>query len=282
MPEPAPAPPANDSPADLLTAREVAFAYGDDGAPVLRGVTLSLRAGEVVALLGPNGSGKSTLIRLLLGQLGREHAVAWDRRALRDWRPRELARRVAYLPQAPQADPATTVLETLRLGRAPYWGAFGLESPRDERVVAEVATLLGLRPLLGRPLDALSGGQRQRVFIGRCLAQEGRALLLDEPGTFLDLRHQVEIAQLLRRLAKETGVGILLASHDLNVAAACADRLILLHDGVVAAAGTAREVLEPASLEKVYGVRMERIDRGRGRPPAVLPVIDASPPATGA
>jgi ABC-type cobalamin/Fe3+-siderophores transport system ATPase subunit len=198
-----------------LIARDLSFAYGD--APVLRGVSVSLKGGEVVALLGPNGSGKSTLIRLLLGQLGSGHDVTWDTQPLRDWRPRELARQVAYLPQAPLIDPALSVQEVLRLGGAPYWGAFGLESPRDERVVIEVAALLGLGPILGRPLDQLSGGQRQRVFVGRCLVQEARALLLDEPGTFLDLRHQVEVSQLLRRLAKETGVGVLMASHDFNV-----------------------------------------------------------------
>jgi ABC-type cobalamin/Fe3+-siderophores transport system ATPase subunit len=255
-----------------LTARDISFAYSD--VPVLRGISLSLKGGEVVALLGPNGSGKSTLIRLLLGQLGASHDVTWDAKPLRDLRPRELARRVAYLPQAPLIDPALTVQEVLRLGRAPYWGAFGLESPRDERVVIEVASLLGLGPILGRSLDQLSGGQRQRVFVGRCLVQEARALLLDEPGTFLDLRHQVEVSQLLRRLAKETGVGVLMASHDLNVAAACADRLILLHDGAVAAAGSPGEVLDPAKLQAVYGVKMERIDRGRGRVPAVLPIME--------
>jgi ABC-type cobalamin/Fe3+-siderophores transport system ATPase subunit len=146
MPEPEPSPrpePANaENPTDLLTATDVSFAYGD--VPVVRTVSLALRAGEVVALLGPNGSGKSTLIRLLLGQLPGTHPVNWYGRPLREWRPRELARRVAYLPQAPLVDPSITVAEVLRLGRAPYWGAFGLESARDERVVVEVATLLSL------------------------------------------------------------------------------------------------------------------------------------------
>src|SRR4051794_34026451 len=106
-----------------LTARDVSFAYRD--VPVLRSVSLSLKGGEVIALLGPNGSGKSTLIRLLLGQLGNNHDVTWDGKPLRDWRPRQLAKRVAYLPQTPLIDPALTVQEVLRLGRAPYWGAFG-------------------------------------------------------------------------------------------------------------------------------------------------------------
>jgi iron complex transport system ATP-binding protein len=255
----------------LLRATDVSFSYGD--VPVLRGIALTLGAGEVVTLLGPNGSGKSTLIRALLGQLHATGAVAWQSRPLGSWRRRDLARLVAYLPQTPAFEPEQTVRDVLRLGRAPYWGAFGVESPRDGEVVAEVAAMLHLNDLLARRVDQLSGGQRQRVFVGRCLVQEPAALLLDEPSTFLDLRHQVELLQLLRRLSRERGVGVLLASHDLNVAASLSDRLILLDAGSVAVAGTPGEVLDPALLERVYGVPMDRIDRGAGRAPAVLPRV---------
>ena len=255
----------------LLRARDLTFAYGDR--PVLRGVGLTLAAGEVVALLGPNGSGKSTLIRALLGQLHASGEVAWQGRALSESRKRDLARTVAYLPQSPAFESEQTVRDVLRLGRAPYWGAFGVESPRDGQVVAEIATMLQLEELLSRRVDQLSGGQRQRVFVGRCLVQEPRALLLDEPGTFLDLRHHVELLQLLRRLSRERGVGVLLASHDLNVAASLADRLILLDGGTLAAEGAPNSVLDPALLERVYGVPMDRIDRGDGRAPAVLPRV---------
>jgi iron complex transport system ATP-binding protein len=258
----------------LLRARDLAFAYGDQ--PVLRGVSLALGAGEVVALLGPNGSGKSTLIRALLGQLPAAGEVAWGGRALGSWRKRDLARLVAYLPQSPTFEAEQRVADVLRLGRAPYWGAFGLESARDQAVVREVAALLHLDAagLLDRRMDQLSGGQRQRAFVGRCLAQEPRALLLDEPNTFLDLRHQVELLQLLRRLSRERGVGVLLASHDLNVAASLSDRLLLLDGGgALVATGTPDEVLDPALLERVYGLPMQRIDRGAGRAPAVLPQV---------
>jgi ABC-type cobalamin/Fe3+-siderophores transport system ATPase subunit len=256
----------------LLRARDVSFGYGDR--PVLRGVTLALDAGEVVALLGPNGSGKSTLIRALLGQLDTGGgSVAWAGRDVTAWRRRDLARLVAYLPQAPSFEPEQRVADVLRVGRSPYWGAFGVESRRDAEVVGDVAALLHLGDLLARRMDQLSGGQRQRVFVGRCLAQEPRALLLDEPNTFLDLRHQVELLQLLRRLARERGVGVLLASHDLNVAASLSDRLILLHDGAPAATGTPAEVLDPALLARVYGLPMQRIDRGAGQAPAVLPLV---------
>jgi iron complex transport system ATP-binding protein len=247
----------------FLKSSSIAFAYSDR--PALRGVDLTLSAGEVVALLGPNGSGKSTLIKCLLGHLHADGAIAWDGKPLAAWTRRELARRVAYLPQSPVAESSQTVVDVLRLGRSPYWSAFGLESPRDEEVVRSVSAKLGLDPLLSRPMDELSGGQRQRVFVGRCLVQEPAALLLDEPSTFLDLRHQVELCQLLRQLAKEQSIGVLMASHDLNLAVAYADRVIVLCDGTVAASGTVG-VLEPEMLSRVYGVPMVRLEGPDGTP----------------
>jgi ABC-type cobalamin/Fe3+-siderophores transport system ATPase subunit len=259
----------------LLTATDLSFAYASPATagarPVLRGVSLSLAAGEVVALLGPNGSGKSTLLRCLLGQLPPAGgSAAWDGRPVADWRPRELARRVAYLPQAPAWESGQAVRSALAMGRAPYWGAFGVESARDAAVVAEAAAALGLTDLLGRRMDELSGGQRQRVLLGRCLAQQPAALLLDEPNTYLDLRHQVELAKLLRRLAADRGIGVLMASHDLNLAGAHADRLVLLDGGAVAADGAVGDVLRPELLERVYGLPMDRLDRD-GKPPVVVP-----------
>jgi iron complex transport system ATP-binding protein len=267
------------SDAALLEISDLHFAYGDR--PVLRGVGVSLSAGEVVALLGPNGSGKSTLLRVALGQLAPGGgAVRWDGRDVRQWSRRELARRVAYLPQSPTAEPDHRATDVLRLGRAPYWGAFGLESPRDAQVVAEVADTLQLTDLLDRPMDHLSGGQRQRVFLGRCLAQEPAALLLDEPTTFLDLRHQVDLLQLLRRLATERSVAVLMASHDLNLAAALADRAVLLDGGAVAAEGTPAEVLRPDVLSRVYGVPMRRVEQEAGRVVVVPEVAVSSNPAS--
>src|SRR4051812_8095603 len=247
----------------LLQASGLTFAYGD--APVLRGVDVTLSAGEVVALLGPNGSGKSTLIRTLLGHLRADAgSIAWDGRPIERWRRRELAKRVAYLPQAPTYEPQQTVGDVLRLGRAAYWTAFGIESPRDAVVVSDVARTLGLANLLDRLVDSLSGGQRQRVFVGRCLVQEPAALLLDEPSTFLDLRHQVELCELLRTLARENQLAVFMASHDLNLAAAYSDRVMLLHEGTIVAAGKAEVVMEEALLAKVYGVGIERIARAGG------------------
>jgi iron complex transport system ATP-binding protein len=224
-------------------------------------------------LLGPNGSGKSTLLRLLLGHLTPASGdVQWDGQPLRSHRPRGLARLVAYLPQSPAHEPGQTVLEVLRAGRTPYLHAFGLESPRDVDVVRQTAELLQLTDLLSRPMEELSGGQRQRVFLGRALAQEPRAFLLDEPSTFLDLQHQAQLWQLLRTLARERNLAVLAASHDLNLSAAFADELLLLHEGGIAAAGTPDAVLSPPLLSRVYGVEMERLDRP-GKTPVVFPGV---------
>ena len=251
----------------LMTAN-VSFRYG--AIPVLDSVVVQLRAGELVALLGPNGSGKSTLIKVLVGHL--QGGVSWEGKAIGEWNRRELARCVAYLPQSPAWEAEQRVADVLRLGRAPYWRAFGVESARDVDVVTQVSELLGLKELMGRRMDEISGGQRQRVFLGRCLVQEPRAMLLDEPNTFLDLRHQVELGEMLRRLAKERNIGVFMASHDLNLAGMVADRLYLLHEGRVAAEGMAEQVLRADVLARVYGVKMESVRTEGGRM-VVVPVM---------
>ena len=186
---------------ELLRASGLSFSFADRA--ILREISLSLNRGEIVSLIGPNGAGKTTLIRALLGHLAASGSIEWDGKALSHWSRRELARRVAYLPQAPTSDEGQTVLEVLRLGRAAYWSAFGIESSRDAEIVDEISSTLALVDLLSRRMDELSGGQRQRVFLGRALVQEPAAMLLDEPSTFLDLRHQVELCQLLAKLSRE-------------------------------------------------------------------------------
>jgi iron complex transport system ATP-binding protein len=198
--------------------------------------------------------------------------VRWEGRRLTEIRPRELARLVAYLPQSPAHEVGQTVGEVVRAGRTPYLGAFGVESARDLEVVRATIALLELGELVNRPMEELSGGQRQRAFVARALAQEPRAFLLDEPNTFLDLKHQAQLWELLRRLARERGLAILAASHDLNLSGAFADELMLLHDGVIVARGTPGDVLDAAVLSRVYGIGMERIDRA-GRTPVVFPEI---------
>jgi iron complex transport system ATP-binding protein len=247
----------------LLEAENISFSYGPR--PALRGVSLAPAAGQITSIIGPNGSGKSTLLKCLFGFLSASGTIQWRDKPINQWRRRDLARLVAYLPQSPLHEPGQTVLEVLRLGRAPYWSAFGLESADDETQVRSVATSLGLDDFLNRPMEELSGGQRQRAFIGRCLAQKPTALLLDEPTTFLDLKHQVEVCRLLKTLAG-TGLGILIAWHDLNLAAAYSDQMILLENGAVATAGKPTEVLQPEILSRVYGLPIRRMEGPNGIP----------------
>jgi iron complex transport system ATP-binding protein len=244
----------------MLTARNIHVSYGDH--PALRGIDVTLAPGEIVALLGPNGSGKSTLIQTLLGNIAGQGEIDWFDKPLKKWNRRELARRVAYLPQAPVYQPAQRVIEVLQLGRSPYWTGFGLESPRDTEVVARVADQLELDGILHRSMD---GGQRQRVFVGRCLVQEPSALLLDEPNTYLDLKHQVELCQLLRQLSQTQSIGILMASHDLNLAIGFSNRIIVLSNGQIAASGTV-DLLQPELISNVYGVPMIQLQRPDGTP----------------
>jgi iron complex transport system ATP-binding protein len=136
----------------------------------------------------------------------------------------------------------------------------------DETVMQQVAQRLGITALLHRPLTDLSGGQRQRVFVGRCLVQEPEALLLDEPNTFLDLKAQIELGRLLRSLAAEQGIAVLMASHDLNLAGTLADRIVLLQEGRIAREGSPTEVLQPDVLSRVYGTPIERTTRADGLP----------------
>ncbi|HWE04865.1 MAG TPA: ABC transporter ATP-binding protein [Tepidisphaeraceae bacterium] len=246
----------------IFACDNLSFAY--DKKRVIDGVSFTLAAGEIVALLGPNGSGKSTLLRCLLGQLISCGQIKWDGKPLQQWSRRDLARRVAYLPQTLDPESSQTVADILRMGRAPFLGPFGVESRRDIDVVGDVAQTLHLADLLHRPIDQLSGGQRQRVFLGRCLVQEPAVLLLDEPNTHLDLRHQVEMGRMLKTLARSKNIAVLMALHDLNLAGAFADRLILLDEGKVAGDGPPGDVLREEMISRVYGLAMERIERKDG------------------
>ena len=261
----------------MLEITDAAAGYGKR--PVLDGVSLSLNPGEVVALVGPNGGGKSTLLKLALGHLrATSGRVNWGGKDVADWPRKMLARRVAYLPQSPTVLPGQRVVDVLMSGRSPYLGAFGVEGKRDRAAVETVAADLGLTDWLARDVTTLSGGQRQRVFVGRCVAQlagddgEPKAILLDEPDTFLDLRHVADLSTTIRTLAKTRGLGVLLASHDLNLAAAVADRLVLLHDGRVVAAGPPADVLRPAVVRAAYGVSVRLLDVDGRR--VVVPEVD--------
>ena len=245
-----------------LRAEDLAFSYG--GRDVLGGVSLALGRGELVGVLGPNGSGKTTLVRCLMGFLApRRGRVTLGARDVADWPRRELARRLAVVPQEMPTDFPLLVRELVLLGRVPHLPARGLgfESAHD-RAVAEAALAdAALTELADRPLHQLSGGELRRAFIARALAQEPPILILDEPTSSLDLRHQLGILELLRRRAR-SGVGVLVVLHDLNLAASYCDRVVVLAEGRVAAAGPPGAALDPAILSDVYGVDLRAIEVG--------------------
>ncbi|HOI54216.1 MAG TPA: ABC transporter ATP-binding protein [Phycisphaerae bacterium] len=256
----------------MLRVDRVSFSYGP-GRFELHDVSLEVARGELVGLLGPNGSGKSTLIKLVMRLLegGSGRIVVDGRDALRQ-RRREYARQVAYLPQESRAAFAFTAMEAVLMGRSPHMGALGFETEDDRARARSALDCVDAGRFADTMLDELSGGERQRVMLARALVQESPLLVLDEPASFLDIRHQYELYELLRRLAHEQGKACLCVGHDVNVAAALCDRLVLLKEGRVEVAGGPREVVTAESIRRVYGIEAE-VWTGSAGQPVVQPVV---------
>ncbi|MGH2500148.1 MAG: ABC transporter ATP-binding protein [Candidatus Limnocylindria bacterium] len=250
----------------ILEARDVRVGYGER--TVLRGVDLTLRAGERLALIGPNGSGKTTLLRTLAGTLRSEGEIRVAGAPLRSLDARERARRIAVVPQTFATGFAYTAGEIVRLGRTPYLGAFGRSSPADRAAVRRALAETGCAALADRLFGELSGGERQRVVLAMALAQEPVVLLLDEPTVHLDPAYQRVVLEIIRDLARERAIGALVVLHDLNLASLC-DRVIALADGRIVREGTPAEVLEETTLGSLYGPTLT-VGRLDGRP-FVLP-----------
>ena len=257
----------------LLDARELRYRHSAGAPEAVAGVSLRLARGEVVGVIGPNAAGKSTLARLCCGLLTpQQGSVSLQGGSLSTLSRRERARRVAFLPQHPPHDLSFTAHEVALMGRAPHLGLWSLEGPRDlDRARAALQEVDAL-DLGERPISQLSGGERQRVFLARAFAQEAALLVLDEPTAALDLAHQVLLVSALRRKAREGG-GALLVLHDLALAGAACDRLVLLDRGRVVREGTAGEVLRPEVLSPVYGTEVEVVPNPATGQPLVAPRI---------
>ena len=254
-----------------LTAEQVTLAYDDR--VVVDGLDLTLTEGSFTAIVGPNGCGKSTLLRAL-GRLMRPRAgrVLLDGREIARTPTREVAKVLGLLPQAPVAPEGLTVADLVSRGRHPHQSWLRQWSRDDEAVVAEALAWTDMADLADRPVDALSGGQRQRAWISMALAQGTDLLLLDEPTTYLDLSHQIDVLELVGRLHAERGRTVVVVLHDLNLAARYAQRLVAMKDGALVASGTPDEVLTEALLADVFDLEARIVPDPVAGTPLVVPV----------
>jgi iron complex transport system ATP-binding protein len=254
-----------------LAADGVRLAYGDR--VVVDSLDLALTDGSFTAIIGPNGCGKSTLLRAL-GRLLRptSGAVLLDGRAITATPTREVAKVLGLLPQTPLAPEGLTVADLVARGRHPHQTWLRQWSSDDAAVVAEALAWTDMSELADSPVDALSGGQRQRAWISMALAQGTDLLLLDEPTTYLDLAHQVDVLELVRRLHAERGRTVAVVLHDLNLAARYAQRLVAMKDGVLVASGTPDEVLTERLLADVFELEARVVPDPVTGTPMVVPV----------
>jgi len=236
----------------MIHFEDVVVRYPRSTADALNGVSLSATRGSLTAVVGPNGSGKSTLVRALIGRVTLSRGVVRvddhdastvDRAAL--------ARDVAVVTQREELAFVVTVNEYVQLGRFPHLGIWRSAGVDDRQAIEAAIDAAGVGDLRDRPIDALSGGEWQRVRLARALAQGGRALVLDEPTTFLDIGHEMAVFELLHQVSRR-GIAVLLVSHQLNLVARFADRIVLIHRGVVAAEGSPDDVMRAEILERVY------------------------------
>lgn len=263
----------------MTTLRLEAVALALGGRPVLRGVDVELRAGEVVVLAGPNGAGKTSLLRVATGVLRPDSGrVLLDGRLVAGLPRREVARSLALVPQETFVPFAFRVGEVVLMGRAPHLGLLGFEGERDRRAALAALDRVGIAHLADRSVLELSGGERQLSVLARALAQDAPLLLLDEPTAHLDVARRLAVLGLARELAGE-GRGVLLVSHDLGLAARFADRVVLLASGAVVAAGPPGEVLDPEHVGRVFGVEAEVLWASDGSP-VVVPIRPVVPPAS--
>jgi len=254
----------------LLRVNLVSAGYANKA--VLKDIRFELPAGRILALIGPNGSGKTTLIRALSGVLpvveAELHINGTD---LARANQQERARLLAVVPQSTYIPPTFSVDEVVMMGRTPYINWLGSATQKDEEIAEKVMGLTDITRFKGRLSGELSAGERQRVILARALAQDTPVLLMDEPTSHLDLRYQIEFLELSVALAKEQNKTVLIALHDLNLAARFGDEVLAMKDGTTAALGKTEDVLKPATIERIYGLKVDVFKSPDQRRTVVMP-----------
>jgi iron complex transport system ATP-binding protein len=255
----------------ILKALNVQFGYRPDQ-PVLNGVDFQARQGTFTSILGPNGSGKTTLLRCLLGELeATDGEILLQGRPLSEFAPADLAQTLAYVPQFPQSAFTFTARQIAMMGRFAHQGVLGIPSDEDQKIVTLAMEMTDSAAFADRALGELSGGEAQRVMIARALAQQPGVLLLDEPTSHLDIRHQMTIYRMMQRLAHDWNIAVVCVSHDLNLASRFADELVVMKAGAVLAGGPPEQVINAEMLSRAYDVEIELIPRTG----SALPIVQA-------
>ena len=253
--------------------RATGLSVGYDGADVIDGLDLAVPPERITAVVGANGCGKSTLLRALARLMRpRTGSVLLDGRSIYERPSKEVARRLGMLPQSPVAPDGLTVEDIVARGRYPHQGLFRQWSEHDEAAVEEALAATAMAALRDRPLDELSGGQRQRAWIAMTLAQQTELLLLDEPTTFLDLAHQIDVLDLLDRLVAERARTVVMVLHDINQACRYADQLVAVRDVRIHAAGAPVDIVDAAFIHDVFGLEARVVDDPVTATPMCLPI----------
>ncbi len=243
----------------ILSVHRLHFAYRP-GQEVLRGIDLRFESGSVTAVLGANGSGKTTLLKCLLRRLvPSQGEILLDAAPIASYSHKQLAARMAFVPQSPDVAFGFAAKELVLMGRYPHAGTLGIASPKDLGIADDAMTRTDTAHLASRTIGELSGGEAQRVMIARALAQEPDVMLLDEPTSHLDMQHQMRIHVMMRQLAHDTGMAIICVSHDVNLAARFGDHVVLLREGRVVADGPVAEAIREDVLRETYGVNVRLV-----------------------
>lgn len=259
-----------------LETTDLSLGYGDR--VIVSSLSVRVPPGEVSVIIGANGSGKSTLLRGMARLLSPiSGAVLLDGRSVHAMPSKELARVMGLLPQAPTAPEGITVADLVGRGRYPHQGWFRQWTAADDQAVTEALRVTDTLALADRPIEDMSGGQRQRVWIAMALAQQTDVLLLDEPTTYLDLAHQIEVLDLLADLNERRGTTIVIVMHDLNLACRYADHLIAMRDGRIVANGTPGAVITPELVAEVFGLAATVIDDPISHTPLIIPIGRSRP-----